>query len=176
MLGSVQGREEALQWTATFLVAITFRTFVMEPRFIPSLSMFPTFEVGDQLAVDKISKLWRCGNRSDCINRDPRRLLVVTSPAHPVPCRPYQRDDVVVFRAPPAFADYVDESKANEDLIKRIGPARPRESERGGGRGRGAAPGAERAPACVTPQAPTGARRYTPPNTAHAHIDASSFR
>eukprot|EP00960_Hanusia_phi_P049061 759335-Hanusia_phi.AAC.3 len=34
--------------------------------------------------------------------------------------RPYQRDDVVVFRAPPAFADYVDEKKANEDLIKRI--------------------------------------------------------
>jgi signal peptidase I len=59
MLGSVPGREEAMQWTVTFLVAITFRTFVMEPRFIPSLSMFPTFEVGDQLAVDKISKLWR---------------------------------------------------------------------------------------------------------------------
>jgi hypothetical protein len=28
---------------------------------------------------------------------------------------------VVVFRAPPAFADYVESSKANEDLIKRIG-------------------------------------------------------
>ena len=34
--------------------------------------------------------------------------------------RPYQRTDVVVFRAPPAFAEFVDESKANEDLIKRI--------------------------------------------------------
>ncbi len=55
-----QGREEAMQWTLTFLVAITFRTFVMEPRFIPSLSMYPTFEVGDQLAVEKITKLWRC--------------------------------------------------------------------------------------------------------------------
>ena len=54
-----QGREEALQWTATFAVAIAFRTFVMEPRFIPSLSMYPTFDIGDQLAVDKISKIWR---------------------------------------------------------------------------------------------------------------------
>lgn len=62
MLVAAQGREEALQWTVTFLVAIAFRTFVMEPRFIPSLSMFPTFEVGDQLAVEKISKFWRYRN------------------------------------------------------------------------------------------------------------------
>jgi len=26
----------------------------------------------------------------------------------------------ITYRAPPAFAEYVDESKANEDLIKRI--------------------------------------------------------
>ena len=53
---------------------------------------YPTFDIGDQLAVEKVSKYFR----------------------------PYQRTDVVVFRAPPAFAEYVDESKANEDLIKRI--------------------------------------------------------
>ncbi len=62
-----------MQWTATFLVAITFRTFVMEPRFIPSLSMFPTFEVGDQLAVDKISKLWRSDKSSQC--RQPEHAI-----------------------------------------------------------------------------------------------------
>jgi len=89
---SDEGREEALQWTITFVIAISFRVFVVEPRYIPSLSMFPTFHVGDMLAVEKITHYFR----------------------------PYQRDDVVVFRAPPAFADYVDESKANEDLIKRI--------------------------------------------------------
>ena len=53
--------------------------------------------------------------------------------------RPYQRDDVVVFRAPEAFARYVDSDKANEDLIKRIGrsgglPAFPRDSLRARGR------------------------------------------
>lgn len=88
-----EGREEALQWTITFAVALSFRLFVIEPRFIPSLSMFPTFDIGDQLAVDKISKVLG---------------------------REYQRKDVVVFHAPPAFAKFVDESKKNEDLIKRI--------------------------------------------------------
>jgi len=89
---SDEGRDEALQWTLTFAIAIGFRVLIMEPRYIPSLSMFPTFDVGDQLAVEKVSKYFR----------------------------PYHRTDVVVFRAPPAFAEYVDESKANEDLIKRI--------------------------------------------------------
>jgi len=89
---SDEGRDEALQWTLTFAIAIAFRVLIMEPRYIPSLSMFPTFDVGDQLAVEKVTKYFR----------------------------PYQRTDVVVFRAPPAFAEYVEESKANEDLIKRI--------------------------------------------------------
>ena len=34
--------------------------------------------------------------------------------------RSYQRTDVVVFCAPPAFAEYVEEAKANEDFIKLI--------------------------------------------------------
>eukprot|EP00283_Hemiselmis_rufescens_P015072 CAMPEP_0173437604 /NCGR_PEP_ID=MMETSP1357-20121228/18114_1 /TAXON_ID=77926 /ORGANISM="Hemiselmis rufescens, Strain PCC563" /LENGTH=307 /DNA_ID=CAMNT_0014402793 /DNA_START=9 /DNA_END=929 /DNA_ORIENTATION=- len=89
---SEDGREEAFQWTVTFTLALSFRIFILEPRFIPSLSMYPTFEVGDQLAVDKVSKFWR----------------------------EYQRKDVVVFRSPPAFAKYVDKGKSEEDLIKRI--------------------------------------------------------
>ena len=79
---SDEGRDEALQWTLTFAIAIAFRVFIMEPRYIPSLSMFPTFDIGDQLAVEKVTKYFR----------------------------PYQRKDVIVFRAPPAFADYVEVS------------------------------------------------------------------
>jgi len=89
---SDDGKEEAFQWTVTFTLALSFRIFILEPRFIPSLSMYPTFEVGDQLAVDKVSKYWR----------------------------EYQRKDVVVFKSPPAFAKFVDGSKKDEDLIKRI--------------------------------------------------------
>ena len=46
-----------------------FQQVMIEPRYIPSLSMFPTFDIGDQLLVDKISKT----------------------------VRPYQKRDVVVF-------------------------------------------------------------------------------
>jgi signal peptidase I len=65
---------------------------VVEPRYIPSLSMSPTFSVGDQLAVEKVTK----------------RL------------RPPLRGEVVVFRPPPAFAEIAGERKGREALIKRI--------------------------------------------------------
>jgi hypothetical protein len=36
---SDEGRDEALQWTLTFAIAIAFRVLICEPRYIPSLSM-----------------------------------------------------------------------------------------------------------------------------------------
>ncbi len=52
---------------ASILIALMIRTFIAEPRLIPSLSMFPTLQVGDQLAVDKISKYYRTFNRGDVV-------------------------------------------------------------------------------------------------------------
>eukprot|EP00640_Fibrocapsa_japonica_P003007 CAMPEP_0113942904 /NCGR_PEP_ID=MMETSP1339-20121228/14779_1 /TAXON_ID=94617 /ORGANISM="Fibrocapsa japonica" /LENGTH=266 /DNA_ID=CAMNT_0000947587 /DNA_START=63 /DNA_END=863 /DNA_ORIENTATION=- /assembly_acc=CAM_ASM_000762 len=87
-----EGKEDIKFYVGSVALALMVRFYVVEPRWIPSLSMYPTFQVGDQLAVDKISKL----------------------------VRPYQRRDVIVFTPPPQFAQYTTRSKPKEALIKRI--------------------------------------------------------
>mmetsp|Transcript_66647 Transcript_66647/g.216906 ORF Transcript_66647/g.216906 Transcript_66647/m.216906 type:complete len:147 (+) Transcript_66647:609-1049(+) len=54
--------------------------------------MYPTFDVGDQLTVDKVSRNWR----------------------------DFQRRDVVVFYPPPAFNEAINARSDGEALIKRI--------------------------------------------------------
>ncbi len=64
-------------FSIAFAVALAIRTVVIEPRFIPSLSMYPTFDVGDQLLVEKVSKF----------------------------VRTYEAGDIVVFEPPPALRE-----------------------------------------------------------------------
>jgi signal peptidase I len=54
---SEENKEDVKSTTVSLLIAILIRCFIVEPRFIPSLSMFPTFDIGDQLLVDKVSRL-----------------------------------------------------------------------------------------------------------------------
>ncbi|GKY99955.1 hypothetical protein MPSEU_000949100 [Mayamaea pseudoterrestris] len=93
---SDEGREDVKTYFVSLLIALIIRFLIVEPRYIPSLSMYPTFEVGDQLAVEKVTK----------------RL------------KPFYRNEVVVFNPPQSFREivtgYGDPGKAKEALIKRI--------------------------------------------------------
>jgi signal peptidase I len=93
---SEDAKEDIKTYFISLFIALLLRFTVIEPRYIPSLSMYPTFEVGDQLAVEKVTKL----------------------------VKPLYRNEVVVFNPPQAFRDivegYGDSNRAREALIKRI--------------------------------------------------------
>lgn len=94
---SEEGREDVKTYFISLFIALLLRFTIVEPRFIPSLSMYPTFEVGDQLAVEKVTK----------------RI------------KPFYRNEVVVFNPPRAFQEIMEQQYGNptrgkEALIKRI--------------------------------------------------------
>lgn len=95
---SEEGKDDVKTYFVSLGIALLLRFTIIEPRYIPSLSMYPTFEVGDQLAVEKVTK----------------RI------------KPFYRQEVVVFNPPQSFRDIMvdkygqDVSRAREALIKRI--------------------------------------------------------
>lgn len=95
---SDEGKEDIQTYTLSLAIALLLRLTIIEPRYIPSLSMYPTFDVGDQLAVEKVTK----------------RI------------RPFYRNEVVVFNPPESFRQIMvnnyggSNKKSKEALIKRI--------------------------------------------------------
>jgi signal peptidase I len=63
-LGSLT-KEDVETIAVTLAISLLIRWFIAEPRFIPSLSMFPSFDIGDRLVAEKASarlttRLRRC--------------------------------------------------------------------------------------------------------------------
>lgn len=68
---SDETRDDIKTSVISFTFALLVRLFFVEPRFIPSLSMFPTFDIGDQLLVDKITHTKRHYERGDVVVFNP---------------------------------------------------------------------------------------------------------
>lgn len=49
------------------LLAVGVRTFIAEPRYIPSSSMEPTLQIDDRVIIDKISLIWHKPDRGEIV-------------------------------------------------------------------------------------------------------------
>lgn len=68
-----------LAWAG--LLALGVRTFVAEPRYIPTSSMEPTLQIDDRLIIDKVSFLFRKPQRGEIVVFYPPESPVVPDPS-----------------------------------------------------------------------------------------------
>ncbi|MBD2777205.1 signal peptidase I [Iningainema tapete] len=82
-------RENLILIVIALCLALFIRTFVAEPRFIPSDSMLPTLHTGDRLVVEKISYLIHPPQLGD---------IVVFQPPTELQRRGYHKDQAFIKR------------------------------------------------------------------------------
>ena len=82
-------RENLILIGIALLLAFLIRTFIAEPRFIPSDSMVPTLENGDRLIVEKVSYRFHSPKLGD---------IVVFFPPEELQRQGYQKDQAFIKR------------------------------------------------------------------------------
>lgn len=111
-------RENLILITIALVLALFIRTFIAEPRYIPSDSMLPTLHTGDRLVVEKISYRFNSPKFGD---------IVVFQPPPELQRRGYLADQAFIKRiiATPGDTLQIDDGKVylngkvlQEDYIK----------------------------------------------------------
>jgi signal peptidase I len=71
------------------VLAFLLRTFIAEPRFIPSDSMYPSLETGDRVVVEKVSGYFHPPQRGD---------IVVFQPPEQLQMQGYEKEQAFIKR------------------------------------------------------------------------------
>ena len=91
-------RENLQIITIALILALLIRTFVAEPRFIPSDSMLPTLAQGDRLVVEKLSYDFHPPRRGD---------IVVFEPPAQLQLQGYQKNQAFIKRVIATAGDVI---------------------------------------------------------------------
>jgi signal peptidase I len=98
-------RENLQIITIALVLALLIRTFVAEPRFIPSDSMLPTLAQGDRLVVEKLSYDFHPPRHGD---------IVVFEPPAQLQLQGYKKDQAFIKRVIATAGDII---AVNEGVI-----------------------------------------------------------